>query len=68
MTNLPQALPFKMSWPENKHMANLRSVSFVEIMPLHERLTHKHSQKKPRLHFGKNDHNLYMSMCVTIPV
>ena len=35
-------------------MVNLKSVSYVVIMLLHEILTNIHSQKKPRLHFGES--------------
>ena len=42
-----------MSMPENETTVNLKSASFVVIMLLHEGLTHIHSHKKPRLHFGE---------------
>ena len=35
-------------------MVNLKSASFVIIMLLHKDLTHVHSLKKPRLHFGES--------------
>ena len=35
-------------------MVNLKSASFVVIMLEYEGLTHVHSQKKPRLHFGES--------------
>ena len=35
-------------------MVNLKSASFVIIMPLQEGLTHIHSQKQPRLHCGES--------------
>ena len=41
-----------MSLPENETTVNLKSASFIVIMLLHEGLTHKHSQRKPRLDFG----------------
>ena len=44
----------KMIWAENENTVNLKSASFAAIMLLHEGLTHVHSQKKPRLHFGKS--------------
>ena len=44
----------KISLPENVTMVNLKSVSFIVIMLLHEGLTHIHSQIKPHLLFGES--------------
>ena len=44
----------KMSLAKNETTLNLKSASFVVIMLLHKGLTHKHQQKKPRLHFDKS--------------
>ena len=44
----------KLVWLENEKTVNLKRASFVVIMLLNEGLTHLHSQKKPRLHFGKS--------------
>ena len=46
--------PLKMSLPQNETTVNLKSASFIIIMLLREGLTHIHSQKKPRLHFGES--------------
>ena len=45
---------WKWVWPENKNMDNLKSASFIVNILLHEGLTHIHSQKKPRVHFGES--------------
>ena len=42
------------SLPENENTVNLKSAYFIVIMLLHNGLTHIHSQKKPRLHFGES--------------
>ena len=39
---------------KTKINVNLKSASFAIIRLLHEGLTHIHSQKKPRLHFGES--------------
>ena len=45
---------WKWVWAENETAVNLKSASFVVILHLYEGLTHIHSQKKPRLHFGES--------------
>ena len=51
---LAYALPLKMNLSQKQNTVNLESASFVVIMLLHKGLTHIHSQKKPRLHFGES--------------
>ena len=36
------------------HTISKKRDSFIAIVLLHEGLTHIHSQKKPRLHFGES--------------
>ena len=55
IVKVPVELPLKMSLTrKNENTVNLETASFVVIMLLYEGLTRVHSQKKPRLHFGKN--------------
>ena len=48
------ALLFKINIPKTETMVNHKSASFVEIMLLHEGLTHIQSQIKPWLIFGES--------------
>ena len=50
---MPVALHLKICLPENETTMNLKSASFVVVMPLHEGLTHIQSQIKPLLLFGE---------------
>ena len=51
---MPVALPLKISLPEKETTVNLKSASFIVIMPLHKGLTRIHSQIKPMLLFPKS--------------
>ena len=51
---MPLAVPFKINVPKTESTVNLKSASFVTIMPLHEGLTHIQSQINPWLLFGKS--------------
>ena len=54
ITEVPKALPFKMSLTQKENTVNLKRAPFVVIMLLHEGSTHIHSQIKPGLHFGES--------------
>ena len=51
---LPLARSWKWFWPKNENTVNLKSGVFVLIILLNPHLTQFHSQKDPRLHFGKS--------------
>ena len=52
VAEVPIALPLKMSLTQTRNTVNLKSASFIVIML--SGLTQVHSQKNPRLHFGKS--------------